>query len=242
MKYMGSKRRIAKHILPIILKDRKDGQWYVEPFVGGANIIDKVDGKRLGADSNHYLISLLKKMQIGWLPPEEISREDFNKIKENKSKYDDWLVGYVGFQLSFGAMWFGSYAKDNEGKRNYAREAFNNVKRQAEKINGIEFLDKSYTELIIPSGSIIYCDPPYKGTAKYKASKEEFNHEHFWQWCRDKSKEGHQVFVSEYAAPDDFICVWKQELNVTVAKKGKQKKAIEKLFVHSGQLSLQVKR
>ena len=38
MKYMGSKNRIAKYILPIILKDRKEGQWYVEPFVGGANM------------------------------------------------------------------------------------------------------------------------------------------------------------------------------------------------------------
>lgn len=35
MKYLGSKARIAKEILPIILKDRKVGQYYVEPFVGG---------------------------------------------------------------------------------------------------------------------------------------------------------------------------------------------------------------
>lgn len=48
MKYMGSKARHAKELLPIILKDRKPGQWYVEPFVGGANMIDKVDGNRIG--------------------------------------------------------------------------------------------------------------------------------------------------------------------------------------------------
>jgi len=36
MKYMGSKKRHAKELLPIILKDRQPGQWYVEPFVGGA--------------------------------------------------------------------------------------------------------------------------------------------------------------------------------------------------------------
>jgi len=48
MKYMGSKSRHAKEILSIILKERKPDQWYVEPFVGGANVIDKVDGKRLG--------------------------------------------------------------------------------------------------------------------------------------------------------------------------------------------------
>ena len=58
MKYMGSKRRIAKEILPIILKNRKQGQYYVEPFVGGCNIIDKVDGNRIGNDINKYLIAL----------------------------------------------------------------------------------------------------------------------------------------------------------------------------------------
>lgn len=38
---MGSKRRIAKDILPIILENRKENQFYVEPFVGGCNLIDK---------------------------------------------------------------------------------------------------------------------------------------------------------------------------------------------------------
>lgn len=69
MKYMGSKNRIAKHILPIILQDRKDGQWYVEPFVGGANMIDKVEGNRIGNDIHSYLIALHKAIQLGWKPP-----------------------------------------------------------------------------------------------------------------------------------------------------------------------------
>ena len=47
-------------------------------------------------------------------------------------------------------------------------------------------------------------------------------------------KEGHTVFISEYNAPDDFVCVWQKEiqsgLNVNSTKKG-----IEKLFVHKSQ-------
>lgn len=37
MKYMGSKNRIAKHILPIMLKEMQDKGYttWVEPFVGG---------------------------------------------------------------------------------------------------------------------------------------------------------------------------------------------------------------
>ena len=49
---MGSKNRHAKDLLPIILKNRRDDQWYVEPFVGGFNMIDKVPGLRLANDTN----------------------------------------------------------------------------------------------------------------------------------------------------------------------------------------------
>jgi hypothetical protein len=31
MRYMGSKNKIAKHILPIMLAERKPDQWWVEP-------------------------------------------------------------------------------------------------------------------------------------------------------------------------------------------------------------------
>ena len=50
---MGSKNRIANEIIPIMKKERGERTW-VEPFVGGANIIDKVDGKRIGNDNQKY--------------------------------------------------------------------------------------------------------------------------------------------------------------------------------------------
>lgn len=37
MIYMGSKARFAKDLLPIILKDRTEEQYYVEPFVSEYN-------------------------------------------------------------------------------------------------------------------------------------------------------------------------------------------------------------
>ena len=37
MKYMGSKNRIAKHILPIMLKDRKEGQYCDPPYENTAS-------------------------------------------------------------------------------------------------------------------------------------------------------------------------------------------------------------
>jgi DNA adenine methylase len=71
---MGSKNRIAKHILPIMLAERKPDQWWVEPFVGGANMIDKVVGNRMGNDSHEFLIALLVALRDGYTPPTYISK------------------------------------------------------------------------------------------------------------------------------------------------------------------------
>lgn len=64
--YQGSKNRIAKYIVPIIQKyiDDNNIETYIEPFVGGANIIDKIQCKnKIGADINDELIALLKYVQ-----------------------------------------------------------------------------------------------------------------------------------------------------------------------------------
>jgi DNA adenine methylase len=241
MKYMGSKARIAKYILPIILKDRKEGQWYVEPFVGGANMIDKVDGNRIGADSNEYLIALFDAVSRGWLPPEIITEEKYIHVKGDINK-DKALSGYVGFSMSFGGKWFGGYRRDIAGtadnselKRSneitQSRRSFTDISNQAKNIQGVHFFHKSYNEFMFTKPCIIYCDPPYANTTKYKSGG--FDHDEFWQWCRDKSKEGHQVFISEYNAPDDFKCIWQKEIVSSLTKDTGSKTAIEKLFIYA---------
>ena len=61
MKYVGSKARIAKHIVPIIQSYIDKGvSLYIEPFVGGANVIEHiVCGLKVGFDNNMPLIALL---------------------------------------------------------------------------------------------------------------------------------------------------------------------------------------
>jgi DNA adenine methylase len=230
MKYMGSKARIAKYLLPIILKDRKEGQWYVEPFVGGANLIDKVDGNRIGADSNTYLISLYKALQGGWKPPKRVSEKEYNIVRNNKSQYPPELVAFVGFACSYAAKWFGGYRRDRANKRDYVGEAFRNIMKQMPKLKNIIFLNCNYLNLIIPESSIIYCDPPYEGTTKYKGG---FDHHCFWIWCRIMSNLGHRVFVSEYTAPNDFKCLWEKEIVSSLTKNTGSKKGIEKLFIYN---------
>lgn len=228
MVYMGSKNRIAKDLIPIITKDLQPNQWYVEPFVGGANLIDKVNHKyKLGADSNRYLIALLQYVQDGGELPEHISKEKYLEVKDNKDSFEDWFVGYIGFICSFRGKFFNGYSglcKTKSGAdRNYQTERTNNLLKQ--DLKDITFNCCSYDELIIPDNSIIYCDPPYQNTTKYK---DDFDTDKFWDWCRLKAKEGHKVFVSEYNAPDDFECIWQKAVNSNLG--ATSKKATEKLF------------
>ena len=231
MVYTGSKRRIAKEILPIMLKKRGSRVW-VEPFVGGANLIDKVEGFRIGSDSNHYLIALLKALQNGWLPPTTITEKDYRAIKAAPEWYDPAVVASALIGCSFAAKWGRGYARSNAEKTNYALQFYNNVKAQAPNLVGIEFHACSYDGLVIPPNCLIYCDPPYAGANYYK---DEFDHDRFWEWCRKKSREGHIIYVSEYNAPDDFLCVWQKEISANLNNQtaaGAQKKAVEKLFTY----------
>lgn len=227
MKYMGSKARHAKELLQIILSDRGPNQWYVEPFVGGANMIDKVGGNRTGADNNPYLIDMWQKVSGGWLPPENFSECQYNAIKINKGSYPQYLVGYVGFALSYGGKWFGGWCRDKAGKRDYVKESYNNALKQFPNLIGVKFECSNYNSLNIPENSIIYCDPPYKNTTGYVGS---FDHEQFYNWCRNMVKCGHTIYVSEYNMPDDFICVWEKSVNSSLTSDTGGKKSVEKLF------------
>ena len=239
MKYMGSKNRIAKHILPIILKDRKEGQCYSEPFLGGANSMQYVGGIRLGGELNWCIAEMWKALIGGWIP-DYITKEQYSNIKMNKDEFHPCLVGWVGVACSYSGKWFGGFAgkvKTKGGLRDYQAEAFTNIEKQLPKLKGLTVECAGYDEIAIPENSIIYCDPPYAGTTKYS---DNFDHTSFWSWCRAKATQGNAVFISEYNAPEDFTCVWQQEVKSSLSangKSGSSKTSVEKLFVHKSQLT-----
>ena len=62
MVYMGSKSKYANSIVPILQNaiDRNNITTYIECFVGGANIIDKINCEnKYGYDNSQTLIALL---------------------------------------------------------------------------------------------------------------------------------------------------------------------------------------
>ena len=168
---MGSKNRIAKEILPIMLNEREERVW-VEPFVGGANMIDKVQGQRIGADINPYLIDALIAIRdsVDDLPKNnhDFTESDYKQLRKN----DDYKYkGYAGFAFSYGGKWLSGWSRTDKTsikQRDYVAESYRNAVNQSPLLQGIELITKNYLDLEIPENSLIYCDPPYEGVTKYK--------------------------------------------------------------------------
>lgn len=240
---MGSKARIAKDISPILndVIKRFNITTYIEPFVGGANMIEHIDcDKKFGLDNNEYLIALWSVIQKGWNPFEfEMTKDMYNDIKDNKEKYPKHIVALAGFCATYNAKWFGGYAgivKTKVGtERNYYDEAVRNLLKQKDRAVDVKFACRDYRDIKNIAGALIYCDPPYANSTQYVSS---FNHEEFFNWASEMSKTNF-VFISEYAAPNDYVCVWSKELTTTLDKNSRSQ-SVEKLFTYDNWIYRQI--
>lgn len=189
----------------------------------------KCDNK-YGYDNNEFLIEFWKQIQNGWNPFDDVTmtKDFYSEVKDNKSLYPKHIVALCGLCATYNAKWFGGYAGIVHTKigtdRNYYDEAVRNVLKQRNNIMDVVYNCKSYEDISI-DGALIYCDPPYEGTTKYK---DDFDHKTYWDWVRKMSK-NNIVLCSEYNAPEDFECIWTKELTTTLDKASRSK-AVEKLF------------
>lgn len=239
MQYVGSKNRLSKELAPIIQSYITDDTVaYIEPFVGGANMIDKIKHyNKIGSDLHKELIALhnYNKNNSNFLP-KTISEDEYTHVKNNKDYYEDWYIGLVGFCASFSAKYFGGYARgykaDGITPRDYPNEAILNLQQQAPNLQGITFDCKSFLDYNPTDykNCVFYLDPPYRKTLSY--STGGFPYKEFDKWAIELAK-NNTVLISEYAMPEDkFKCIWSKEVKVGISSQGdiKNKKRVEKLF------------
>ena len=231
MRYMGSKAKYVKHIVPILMEGHDQTKPYVEPFLGGGNLFSEVPAKiKVGSDTASYAVALLSALSVGWQPPDVLSEEDYKSIKSTPEKYEPALVGFAAYSCSYAGKFWGGYARGNNLKgvpRNFAAEQRRGLLTQAKGLTGSKILMSSYLDLDIPNGATVYCDPPYANTTGYQGS---FAHEVFWDWCEALVHKGCRVFVSEYTAPSSWSVVWEKQVNNSLTKDTGSKKAVERLF------------
>lgn len=241
MRYVGSKNKLSKELAPIIqsyITDTTVG--YLEPFVGGANMIDKIQcKKKIGCDIHKELIALLNfaKDNPDQLP-NKILQDEYKQVQNNKENFPGWYVGLVGFCASFGAKYFGGYARDsrddNSGK--WSAGAIRNLKNQVPLLQDTEFWNTKFQDLPLDKikGYVIYCDIPYRGTTKYKTN--EFPYDEFYSWAKAASTYN-TVLISEYDMPEEFTCIYSKEvktlLNSNKSSGDDTSTRIEKLFTYN---------
>lgn len=229
IQYMGGKFRLRKQISSV-LKSLRSGQPYWEPFVGGAWILQEMDGIRFASDVNQYLITMYQHIQKGWIPPDEVTKETYDHYLQHPDSTDP-MTGFVGFCASYRAKFFGGF----EGKgRVYngryqetigPRTARKSILQRKESIRDVKFSCGFYSKAM-PKNMFIYCDPPYQGTTTYQ---QEFDHSLFWNTMRTWSA-ANVVVVSEYLAPEDFKVIAEFPSFVGIAQKDQSERRVEKLF------------
>ena len=227
--FQGSKVKYSKYICPILQKFIDDNKikTYIEPFVGGANIIKNIKCiKRFGLDNNPHLIALWEHLQANpnfEFPPYP-SREDWDKCKNSKEERD-WYIGLVSIFCSNMAGGFPA-GYDKMGLRYNGR--IKNCQKDLPLLKDVIFECEDYKNILLNShNTLLYCDPPYANTHKYNYQK--FDSEEFWQWAREQSKNNY-VFVSEQEAPEDFTSIWSLDIKHNI--RGNTRIATENLFIY----------
>lgn len=215
--YLGGKKTLQKAICAFLESHRKQNQPFYDLSCGMASIVAGMSGERYASDISQSLITLLQRAQDGWKPPENVSETEYQQIKATKDPLDP-MTAFVGFGCSYGGKFFGGYARDPKNGRNFAATAARSLAKLTEQCKGVTFTceDMLATDCegrfitTVRDGAMVYLDPPYAATT-IAYDCPAFDFDEFWRFADELSNRC-SVFVSEYAAPTGWSCVWQAEV------------------------------
>lgn len=200
MRYLGGKMRQRGEIVKAVLCIDPLFKTYVEPFCGGmwsaCAMIKRFPRRHfILNDSNPYLMCFWREAIKGWDPP-VVDEKTYNKYKKRR-RVDDPMTGYVGFALSFAGKFFGGFARDGSGKRDYAVEVSASTMEKIRLLRdaNVELSCIDYKEVNVPCESMVYLDPPYVKRTK-QSSVTSFDYEKYLEWAEDTSKVANVVASS----------------------------------------------
>lgn len=228
MQYLGSKHKIGK-ALAAYLHTRSAGRYFVEPFCGALNVTRHLTGPRIASDASPYLFSLYSALRSGWVPPDVLTEDTYRALKQRKDPTDP-LTAFAGYGCSFGAKFFGGYARGGRDY-SYAGAAKGSLLAKMAQCTEALFACCSYDALpFSPHQAVLYCDPPYANTTGYSAVGA-FDSAKFWAWCQSQVRLGALVFVSEYSCPVHHQVVFEAKQKDGVGAIGAVKaEKVERLF------------
>lgn len=187
--------------------------------------------KSYAGDAHPDLVLMWRAIAQGWTPPEHVSEEEYQALRHAAPSA---LRGFVGFGCSFGAKWFGGYARGVSARgrvRSFAQEAARSVeKARAALQKATTIANVSFMQWPVVPGVVLYCDPPYANTTGYTTGA--FDPSAFWARLREWHDAGSYVFVSEFHAPGDWEIAWEtqRKRQMELSTGGPKAVLVERLF------------
>lgn len=231
---MGGKGRMARHIEEVILQHRGGRPHYLEPFLGGAYVFARVAPrfvKAVGSDIMPDLVMYWQAVQEGWLPPEWISREEYEALRTAPPSP---LRAFAGFGCSFGGKWFGGYGVQKVDRKHPTGHVSHGSRKttaqKAEGLKGARIVQCDYRRWAPGPDVVVYCDPPYAGTTAYDGT-DGWDPEEFWATAERWARGGAAVLVSEYRAPESWTPVWSAPARASLRKDSNLMTATESVFM-----------
>lgn len=214
LRYQGGKSKNAKHIVPYLrraIETDAGEKLFVEPFFGSGSITYALKPQHvLANDANKWVIAMHKRLhQTNWRPPWQfLTRDSYIKVRDEWRETNDVKgmqdadTGFYGIAATFGGKFMDSPARDAKmNETAYAKRTARLLRQRHNELRettSIEFCSGDYTN-IGAMGAVLFCDPPYAGTAGY-AGTNDFDHERFWRWAQWMSIYN-DVYVTEYSIP-----------------------------------------
>jgi DNA adenine methylase len=154
-------------------------------------------GERIGSDVNHEIVSLLIAIRDGWVPPDVVTKEDYEKYRDNPDIGESYFRAFLAYGCSSGGRRWGGYAWNRRGD-DFVRNARNSLLAIRDSLQGANLIVRDYREYR-PTGMLIYCDPPYANMSGL-VGEECFNVVEFWDTVRLWANHN-EVFVTERLHP-----------------------------------------
>ena len=244
--YLGNKYLILDNIWQTLsCLNMPEIKGVADLFCGGGSMAYYAAGKGYNVVANDIEKGLIDLHRLIQTSPATV--KDFFKVQVDRDSFKEIIKDDTPFGAFVRSVWSFSnqgkhflWGKDKEEQK--FDELSNGVKKHeiVQRIKHIKdiiylyeknprlnilFENKSYQEVDIPDGFLIYCDPPYKGTMQYKSGG--FDHDAFYKWALDNKN---LVFISEYSMPDGFHLIAEFEKSNEGGGRKNAKKITERLY------------
>lgn len=233
MQYQGGKARIGKQLAQIMAPALKAGTgYYAEPFVGAAGVARHVAPHAVAmtlGDASEDLVLMWQALAAGWCPPFDVSEDEYRALKDAPPSA---LRAFAGYGCSFGAKWFGGYARDVRKKEPFATAQARELPKRItdiQKCPRVSFHNRGYEDTEIHLGQLVYCDPPYADTLGY-SRVGAFDNSRFWEVMERWDEQHAFVFVSEFTAPDGWVPVWAKPQDGSMRGSKRAMDKVDQLF------------